>query len=464
MLFQTGVGIHIETTFLSMAYLKASIREVRLEAHAVYDLPAEKSLEERLGVARDLMLAFLRSNHILSTDIYLSIPGDMALIRQIQLPLAVKENLRDTLGYEMEKYTPFPVEDVHFDYQIISEDKGTGILNVLLVLAEKNAIAPYITLCEELRVGISGMEISATALANYLFHTESLAPGGSSAVVYGGGGRVEIDLFRDDLLWYSRHGSMVDDRDDLSAVIKREMASLGDTLNDGEGKRPVIFLGPPSDGGLLNIFADDDPFEMQIFDLVKGGVPTYELVPAYGCALKAIRRGHMDINLLPVERRKKPDKRGHYTMMILGGLLALSLISWGGGTIMRERLDLKRLDARIEQLRGEVSKIEKVRDRCNKLEKQIKDLNTLSADVHVPILDILADLTDIIPETAWVSNVTISDGEVKIDGYADSASELVTLLEGSPLFKDVAFLSTITKTRDGKERFRIGLQTRKNKS
>jgi general secretion pathway protein L len=45
---------------------------------------------------------------------------------------------------------------------------------------------------------------------------------------------------------------------------------------------------------------------------------------------------------------------------------------------------------------------------------------------------------------------------LKLDGYADSATELLPTLDESPFFREVAFLSTITKGKDGKERFRIG--------
>jgi len=181
-LFQTGLGISIETGFLSVVYLKASLREVQLEARAVHDLPAEKTLEERLVVARAMILSFLEDNHILSTDIYLSIPRNLALLRYVDLPLAVKENLHETLGYEMEKYTPFSADDVYFDCRIISEDREAGTLRALLVAAERDAIGPYIRLCEGLGMGVSGMEISSTALAGYFSHSGTFAHGGPSAV------------------------------------------------------------------------------------------------------------------------------------------------------------------------------------------------------------------------------------------------------------------------------------------
>jgi general secretion pathway protein L len=121
---------------------------------------------------------------------------------------------------------------------------------------------------------------------------------------------------------------------------------------------------------------------------------------------------------------------------------------------------LKHLDGRIEQLSPKVADVEKIRARCGELEGRITYLNNLIHGGGAPILDILRDLSDIIPESAWLSSITVSDADVRIEGYADSASELITLLEGSPLFKEAAFLSTITKTRDGTERFRIGLKAR----
>ncbi len=76
------------------------------------------------------------------------------------------------------------------------------------------------------------------------------------------------------------------------------------------------------------------------------------------------------------------------------------------------------------------------------------------------MMDILKDLSERIPKSAWVRKLNFSDKGMQVEGHADSASELISLLEASPLFKDVAFLSPITKDRDGKERFRIGFQVK----
>lgn len=76
-----------------------------------------------------------------------------------------------------------------------------------------------------------------------------------------------------------------------------------------------------------------------------------------------------------------------------------------------------------------------------------------------PLLEVLKELSLRIPKNAWVRRLTISDGEVKMRGQAEVASELIPSLEGSPLFKDVTFLSSILRRgQSKKEFFRIGLK------
>ncbi len=51
-------------------------------------------------------------------------------MRQIQLPLAAEENLRQVLGFEMQRKTPFRAEQVFFDYRVTArrvESKNIGV-------------------------------------------------------------------------------------------------------------------------------------------------------------------------------------------------------------------------------------------------------------------------------------------------------------------------------------------------
>jgi hypothetical protein len=60
------------------------------------------------------------------------------------------------------------------------------------------------------------------------------------------------------------------------------------------------------------------------------------------------------------------------------------------------------------------------------------------------VTGVLAELTRLIPDEAYISQVQINEDEVRIDGFALSVAELVVALNRSSLFSKVEFLSPIT--------------------
>ena len=72
---------------------------------------------------------------------------------------------------------------------------------------------------------------------------------------------------------------------------------------------------------------------------------------------------------------------------------------------------------------------------------------------------VLAELTHCLPDEAYVAQLDINDRDVRMEGYAQSASDLIGSLEQSPLFEKAEFLSPITIDRhNGRERFKIGVR------
>ena len=65
-------------------------------------------------------------------------------------------------------------------------------------------------------------------------------------------------------------------------------------------------------------------------------------------------------------------------------------------------------------------------------------------------------LSRLLPDTAWLSDLTIQGNIVTINGYADDAAAVLALIEGSPQFSQAEFRSPSTRERvplpDGTER------------
>ncbi len=365
MLFQVGLGVDIQNGSVSIAYLKDSLKGLRLAAHAIYPLEKEGSAKEKMDQISGLVRNFIVKNHVSSTGIFLGIPRDLVVLRYTELPLAVKESLMATLGYEIEKYVPFSANEVCFDYQIVSEDRESGKMRLLLMVVKRSDIDPYLDLGNQLGVGISGIEVRSTAMANYFSWQQGKDGRDVFALVYLADDSLEIDFFRNRILDYSRFVRLPEKREELDGFILQELRKLKGS--EGQERLETLLCVLETDSERYG-FLKEEGIDVRRVDLAKTGIPSFTMIPAYGLALKGIRTAPTDINLLPDEFRKRPSKIPHYTMFVLMGLFILSAAAWGGGNIVSQQLHLSKLDSEIDRLRAEVTNFDRIRKKHNAVE------------------------------------------------------------------------------------------------
>ncbi len=458
MLFQTSLGIDFQDTSVSVALLKTSINDVKLASSGTFPLSGEIAATEKFDQAVDFIGAFLKKARISPACVFLSLPRNVVIIRYVDLPVALKENLQGSLRYEMEKFIPLPETEIFYDYQIISEEKETGKLRILLAIIKRTTLDPYLALLSRLNLRISGIEFCSTAISNYFSNQQKAGNANGMAVVLAGDGFVQLDFLKSGFLQYSRWLNNGQNEPDLTERLAQEIRKLAGEHHGENGSRlETIFLGDASQEKLSEYLKEMDEIDLHMVDLSRNQIPSPHLIPAYGLALKGIRNVPTDINLMPAALRKKPNKAGQYVMLTLSMLLILSAMAWGGGNIFSKKVYLGKLNEKISHLENQVEAIEKSRKNIEKVENQIDYLNALYSK-SVSALDILKDLSERIPKTAWLKKFNFSEKGVTIDGWAESSSELIPALESSPLFKDVSFLSSITRDRSGKEIFRIGFK------
>jgi general secretion pathway protein L len=75
--------------------------------------------------------------------------GGDVLIRRIQLPTQVKENLARVLEYEIDRLTPFSAAEVYFDYRLIGGAGGSGQLSVELAVMKRSRMQRWLDLFAE---------------------------------------------------------------------------------------------------------------------------------------------------------------------------------------------------------------------------------------------------------------------------------------------------------------------------
>jgi general secretion pathway protein L len=187
-------------------------------------------------------------------------------------------------------------------------------------------------------------------------------------------------------------------------------------------------------------------------------------VPA-ALALKGLKSTALDINLIPPELR--PRRKKSMRKLVVGaavGLLfcciAVMAVRWD----MSRAAEHEKTAAALGKLSREYKLVEAHRAELERSEKLYQTAMQIESG-DAGKLNILRELTEIIPDDAWLTEFNYKDErrEIRLSGYAVSASELLPILEQSELFENVRFTSPITTDRRfKKEQFRLEMQVKLN--
>lgn len=165
----------------------------------------------------------------------------------------------------------------------------------------------------------------------------------------------------------------------------------------------------------------------------------------------------LPINLIATEVPRTPGRIARVNKLLLLIFVALSA-SAATINVHKHSAALEDLEHQVQQLQLQVDGIRSKITQSKAVLQQITSLHQLKAEQPSP-LEILDELTRILPDTAWINDFKLDDDRVEISGIAASAAPLITLLEQSKLFAEPAMTSplTLTATED-KERFSIRLR------
>jgi len=81
-----------------------------------------------------------------SDEVVLRVPEREALQRTIRLPMAARENLREVIGFEMDRFTSLKAEEAYFDFEIAETDEARQQLAVALMVVPRADLRPALDL------------------------------------------------------------------------------------------------------------------------------------------------------------------------------------------------------------------------------------------------------------------------------------------------------------------------------
>jgi general secretion pathway protein L len=141
-----------------------------------------------------------------------------------------------------------------------------------------------------------------------------------------------------------------------------------------------------------------------------------------------------------------------FVLALLLPLIALQ-VEWSKRTNALAKLDLEIADvkAKVDSLLKKSAEVNAVADAVTALRrKRVSELT---------IVELWDELSRVLPDNAWISQMQVTKSKVSISGFASEAAPLVGTLETEPLFKQVTFTSPVSYDPSAlAERFAIGFE------
>lgn len=468
--FQQSLGIAFEEDHVAIAYLARSLRHVSLAKAVVVPLTGKGGPEERRKAAIEGIGDFLLKHNIAVRDAFVVLPRQEVLFCAVSLPLAATENLRQVLEYELERHIPYRAHEVYFDYQVL--DKGEEKVRLLVAAIRRERVEDCLEVLDGVNLAPADVEVATTALANLHSFSAGRASGRKRfAFASVGADQLEVALIEGGKLQASRLAKRKGEPmasqliSELRALTWTASASGGAGNGSGQGVKEVRLSGSgiaagdiPSGSGLSFALVKPET-TVRGFELVPPEERGF-LLPAVGAALRGMRSIVSPIHLLPAEQRRWKGKPNPLLLLSLLGINLLLVTVWGGSALLQAYRQASDLEAQIRILRPEVQAVEQTLKEAERLEREMGAVETFSRrDTGPP--DILVEIAQQLPPDVWLTNLIAQDKKVELYGVATSASDLIALLDRSPLFKNVEFVAAITKDAAGKERFRIKAELEK---
>ena len=469
MIFDPSVGIDFRQNHLILTLLKRSFGRIKLVDYTIHPILPESQKEERQTQIISLVNSFFSKHQVNRERVFVAIPREKVIARFMRLPVAAKENLRKVLEYEMPKYVPFEKGEIYFDYCVLKEEKDW--LHLFAVFAKKAEVDTYLSLLKRMGIQPISVQIPSAAAVNLFLYNKGGGEDDTSVLIDVSEPFFEMNLVQGKNWSESLHLPLPGE--------EKETKMISTFKRSGDNYRPAnstfFVYGLGVDETTLTNLKETKQLKGVLpppMDRIQGGEigsKPYHIYASIGVPLKGIVSPRVDLNLLPFEMRKKVREIGRPVLIALISLALFLILTWGGGIFIRYTNELNTVNAEIRKRRPEVVALEKLQKRRDDCCKEMSELDQIRS-AEISKVEILQELTRLLPETTWIWNLKYNGKEIELSGFADSASDLIPLLDKSPLFERVEFMAPVTQEMqmrgDGnkvKERFKIKAKIERRK-
>ncbi len=164
--FKTTVALEIGAQSVSMAVFTPAGKGFALSRYARRDVlldPVEEGM--RIDYVSNAIGEMVEELKVRGHDVRNVVSGQQVFMRFIKLPALDMNDLSEQVGYEAQQHIPFPIDDIVYSYQVLSES-SEGEHEVLLVAIKKDVLDSLNTQVESNSLHTRSVDCSITSLYN----------------------------------------------------------------------------------------------------------------------------------------------------------------------------------------------------------------------------------------------------------------------------------------------------------
>lgn len=452
---QKCLSISIEQTGFSIACVTKTFLRFRVRGVKKYSTETTYPDPEFFAASVSLAVNEFGAD---KAAITLCIPKSWVITKVVEFPSSVKEDISNVISYEMDRITPFNSEDALYDFKIIEEIDGK--VKVLLAATRSQLLNPYLEALSGKGIIVGKLTLNISAVESLIRYAEKQP---YNLYVEIDEKRYEGALFSQShpTLFFAGEFKELEEKTRVIQIAEDIRHFIGEHKKNGIPPQIYIFLKNKSANLketlklILNM-----PFkvlnETDIKIRFSGTMDTISY-PAVGGALETLWQKSNGFNLLSKGQVAKQHKPLALTIILLIILASIGIL-YTAAPLYIENKRIEEIDRQIASRKDEVKKVEALKKEIEALNKDIATINGFKNDRHMT-LNIVKEFTSITPKNAWLTRMRITDKIVEIEGYANSATELLPKLEASKFFQKVEFASpTFRDARMNSDRFSIKME------
>jgi len=462
----------------------------RAEVAGVLRAPLPPGVDEEPAFIEALSAFMIASRIPAGVRVTLGVPRGEFIQRRFETPPVKARNLPALVGFEMDRHLPGRREDFLCGWRVDGRTSDGGYF-VLLGATRKAASERSVALLRRANLALASIQPETFALAELLRRASGVK--GDVLFIDFGRTSVGLDFIHngrpevsrivpiDDPQWRDPpavHAAAAAPKAIGGAVVQRQEAAqrLGSVLAERlasplfresfpGGVLPEMHIGGygANRSHLIEKLQTQQLAPLRTFSpwpLVHWGSPPADLTPyTSSLALAFAGDGSKGAGIeLDPERQETLHRAPSLRLSVaLALVLVAVLVAYVAVYGLRQQRQLALADTEIHVLQSKMKKV-------NEVNRHVKDqrvrleylLATVRGRVRPP--EILRELTGLLPDTAYLSELTFRERTVEITGLAPSASQLLPAIEASPLFSGVEFSAPIVAQGAGLERFRIRMR------